>query len=67
VEARDVPVPFAADGIHLSDAGDRRAAAWQRECLEVSATVRALLSAPSERGALQAQPAGAKLRAHDEG
>jgi lysophospholipase L1-like esterase len=57
---------FAVDGIHLTLAGDRRAAAWLRECLEASATVRALWSAPSEGGALQSQPAGAKLRAHDE-
>ena len=29
---------FAADGIHLTLAGDRRAAAWLRECFEASCT-----------------------------
>lgn len=37
---------FAADGIHLTRAGDQRAASWLRECLETSAALRALLAAP---------------------
>jgi len=37
---------FAADGIHLTLAGDQRAAAWLRECFESSAALRALLAAP---------------------
>jgi lysophospholipase L1-like esterase len=55
---------FAQDGIHLRLAGDRRAAAWLRECLDASAAVRALWTAPSKDFALHSQPAGAKLRAH---
>jgi lysophospholipase L1-like esterase len=35
---------FAADGIHLTLAGDRRAAAWLRECFEQSAALRQALS-----------------------
>jgi len=33
---------FAADGIHLTLAGDRRAAAWLQECFEANASLRAL-------------------------
>ncbi|HXK23059.1 MAG TPA: GDSL-type esterase/lipase family protein [Myxococcota bacterium] len=35
---------FAADGIHFTLAGDRRAAAWLRECFEQSAALRQALS-----------------------
>jgi lysophospholipase L1-like esterase len=37
---------FAADGVHLTLAGDRRVAAWLRECFEASAATRALWAAP---------------------
>jgi lysophospholipase L1-like esterase len=37
---------FAADGVHLTLAGDRRAASWLRECFESSAAVRARLDPP---------------------
>ena len=57
---------FAVDGVHLRLAGDRRAAAWLRECLDASAALRALWTAPSRSIVLQSQPAGAKLRAHDQ-
>jgi lysophospholipase L1-like esterase len=63
-EQRDAS--FAVDGIHLTLAGDRRVATWLRECFEASSALRALWSSPSEAEALQSQPAGAKLRAHDE-
>jgi hypothetical protein len=33
---------FAADGIHLSLAGDQRAAAWLQDCFEAHASLRAL-------------------------
>ena len=56
---------FAVDGIHLTLAGDRRAAAWLLECFEASSALRALWTPPSQEEALQSQPAGAKLRAHD--
>jgi lysophospholipase L1-like esterase len=36
---------FAADGIHLTLAGDRRAAAWLQECFEAHASLRALFEA----------------------
>ncbi len=37
---------FASDGIHLTLAGDRRAASWLRECFESNAALRALLEPP---------------------
>ena len=38
---------FAVDGIHLTLAGDRRAAAWLRDCFEASGAMRrALWTAP---------------------
>jgi lysophospholipase L1-like esterase len=37
---------FAADGIHLTRIGDRRAAAWLFECFEASSALRAQLAAP---------------------
>lgn len=38
---------FAADGIHLTLAGDRLAASWLRDCFETSAALRALWAPPS--------------------
>lgn len=37
---------FASDGIHLTLAGDRRVAAWLRDCLEAGTSLRAIWETP---------------------